>query len=150
MKKIKEIIIIVDFVKKTIESVKVRDHCHLTAKYRGPAQNKCIINVIQALNSLVPFVFHNFSNCDSHLFFKKLVDKKNNIVKFKIVPKTIEKYVSVRYGCIRFTDSYRFFSSSLDSLVKTLVDSSHKTLKDFEKEIVDNVEILVFVKEIKN
>ena len=37
---------------------------------------------------------------------------------------------------------------SLDSLVKTLVDNSHKTLKDFEEEIVGNDEILNLVNEI--
>ena len=46
------------------------------------------------------------------------------------------------YGCIRFIDSYRFLSSGLDSLVKTLVDNSQKTLKGFEEELVDNDEIL--------
>ena len=46
------------------------------------------------------------------------------------------------YGCIRFIDSYRFLSSGLDSLVKTLVDSSHKKLEDLEEESVDNDEIL--------
>ena len=46
------------------------------------------------------------------------------------------------YGCIRFIDSYRFLSSGLDLLVKTLVDNSHKTLKNLKKEIVDNDEIM--------
>ena len=50
---------------------------------------------------------------------------------------TNEEYISVRYGCTRFIDSYRFLSSSL---VKTLVDNSHKTLKDFKEEIVGNDE----------
>ena len=27
------------FCEKNFESDKVRDHCHLTGKYRGPAQN---------------------------------------------------------------------------------------------------------------
>ena len=63
------------------------------------------------------------------MFLKKLVDKKNDKVIFDIIPKTNEEYISVTSGCIRFMDSYRFLSSSLDSLVKTLVDYSHKTLK---------------------
>ena len=67
------------------------------------------------------------------MFFKRLVNKKKDKVDFKIIPKTNEEYISVTYGYIRFIDSYRFLSSGLDSLVKTLVDNSHKTLKDFEE-----------------
>ena len=52
------------------------------------------------------------------------------------------------YGCIRFIDSYRFLSRRLDSLVKTLVDNSHKTLKNLKKEIVDNDEIFDIVNKI--
>ena len=84
MKKILEIIIFVDFVKKNIESDKVRDHCHLTGKYRGPAHNTCNINVTQKQTNFIPFIFHNFSNYDCHMFFKKLVDKKKDKVDFEI------------------------------------------------------------------
>ena len=65
-------------------------------------------------------------------FFKKLVDKKNGKVKFDIIPKTNEEYISVTYGCIRFIDSYRFSRSSLESLVRTLVDNNQKTLRNLE------------------
>ena len=136
------------FCEKEILSDKVCDHCHLTGKYRGPAHNICNINVTQKQSNFIPFIFHNFSNYHCHMFFKKLVDKKNDKVKLDIKPKTNEEYISVNYGCIRFIDSYRFLSSSLDSLVKTLVDKSHRTLKNLKKEIVDNDEILNIVKEI--
>ena len=56
--------------------------------------------------------------------------------------------MSVTQGCIRFIDSYRFLSSSLDSLVKTLVDKSKKTLKNLNDEIVENDEVLKIVNEI--
>ena len=82
------------------------------------------------------------------MFFKKLVDKKKDKVEFENIPKTNEEYISVTYGCIRFIDSYRFLSSSLDSLVKTLVDNSHKTVKNLKEEIVDNDEILDIVNKI--
>ena len=38
----------------------------------------------------------------------------------KIIPKSVENYVSIQVGCLRFLDSYRFLSSSLDKLVKSL------------------------------
>ena len=137
------------FCEKEILSDKVRDHCHLTGKYRGPAHGKCKFNVTQKQSNFIPFIFHNFSNYDCHMFFKKLVDKKKDKVDFGIIPKTNEEYISVTYGYIRIIDSYRFLSSGLDSLVKTLVDNSHKTLEKLKKEIDDNDEILNIVDKIE-
>ena len=136
------------FCEKNIESDKVRDHCHLTGKHRGPAHSKCNINVTQKQSNFIPFIFHNFSKYDCHMFFKKLVDKKKDKVDFEIIPKTNEEYISVTYGCIRFIDSFRFLSSVLDSLVKTLVDNGDKCLKNLKKEIVDNDYILNIVTDI--
>ena len=136
------------FCEKFYESEKVRYHCHLTGKYRGSAHSKCNINVTQKQSIFIPFIFHNFSNYDCHMFFKKLVDRKKDKVYFEIIPKTNAEYISVTYGCIRFIDSYRFLSSGLDSLVKTLVDNDHKKLKNLKKEIVDNDEILYIVNKI--
>ena len=136
------------FCEKFIESDEVRNHCHLSGKYRGPAHNECNVNVTQKQSNFIPFIFHNFSNYDCHMFFNKLVDKKNDKVKFEIIPKTNEEYISVTYGCIRFIDSYRFLSSGLDSSVKTLVDNGYKTLKNLKKEIVENDEIMDIVNKI--
>ena len=117
------------FCEKNIESDKVRDHCHLTGKYRGPSHNVCNINVKQKDSNFISFAFHNFSNYDCHMFFKRLVDLKKDKVKFKTIPKTNEEYISVKYGCIRFIDSYRFLSESLDKLVKNLDEDDFKILK---------------------
>ena len=38
----------------------------------------------------------------------------------KIIPKSMEKYVSVEVGCLRFLDSYRFLNSGLVKLVKSI------------------------------
>ena len=149
MKKIIEIITFVQFVKKNIECDKIRDHCQLTGKYRGLAHSGCNNNVTQKQSSFIPFIFHIFSKYVCHLFFKTIVDKKNDKVKFDIIPKTNKKYLSVTYGSIRFFYSYRFLSSSLDKIVKTLVDSSHKTMKDLEDEVVHNDDILKIFSELK-
>ena len=60
----------VDFVEKNIKSNKVRDHCHLTGKYTGAAQNTCYFNVTQNQSNFVPFIFHSFGNYDFHFFWK--------------------------------------------------------------------------------
>ena len=98
----------------------------MTGKYRGPAHSICNLNVTQKQSNFIPFKFHNFSNYDCHMFFKKLVDEKNYKAKFYNIPKTNEENIKVFYGGIRFNDSCRFLSSSLESLVKTLVDKSNK------------------------
>ena len=50
------------FCEKETLSDKVRDHCHLTGKYRGPAHNTCNVSVKQKDSNFIPFAFHNFSN----------------------------------------------------------------------------------------
>ena len=42
--------------------VKVRDHCHITRKYRGSAYRDC--NIKLKLDHKIPVVFHNY---DYHL-----------------------------------------------------------------------------------
>ena len=120
----------------------------MTGKYRDPAHSECNIKVTQDQGILILFLFHKFNNYDCHKFFKKLVDKKNDKVKFDFRPKTNEDYISVTYGCIRFIDSYLFLSSTSDSSVKILVDNSHKTLQGLIEENVDNGKILNIVNKI--
>ena len=83
-----------------------RYHCPLASKYRGPADNICNINVTQKQSKFISFVFHNFSNNDCHVFFKKLVDKKYDKIKFDIKPQTNEENIPLTNGCKRFLDSY--------------------------------------------
>ena len=121
--------IICRFCEKKIESDKVRDHCHLTGKYRRPAHSICNIYVAQDKSNFIPFKFRNFSNYDCHMFFMRLVDTKNHKVKFDFIPKKNEEYISVTYGCERFIDSYRFLSMSLDGLVNNLNEDDFKILR---------------------
>ena len=62
------------FCEKELLSDKVRDHCHLTGKYRGLAHSKSNNHVTQEESNIILFIFHSFSNYDCHMFFKKLVD----------------------------------------------------------------------------
>ena len=68
--------------------------------------------------------FSNFSGYDCHLIFEKLVNmatKKNiKINENEIIAKSSENYISVKVGCLKVSDTYRFLDASLDILSKTL------------------------------
>ena len=54
----------------------IRDHCHITGKFRGAAHCDCNINF--KLTKKFPVVFHNLEGYGGHLIFSKL-----NKFKFK-------------------------------------------------------------------
>ena len=68
---------------------KVRDHCHISGKFRGAAHWSCNINL--QLTKKVPVIFHNLRGYDSHLIFNEL-DKFD--VKIKVIPNGLEKYMA--------------------------------------------------------
>ena len=127
--------------KKKEKIVKCRDHCHITGKYRGAACGKC--NLKMKVSKFVPVLFHNLEGYDSHLFVKSLGLKEGDI---SCIPKMDEKYISLskkipmeiisledgktKTLCLemRFLDSMKFMSKSLDSLVKTLGKDKFTTL----------------------
>ena len=116
--------------------VKVRDHCHITGKYRGSAQRDCNINV--KLNHKIPVVFHNLKDCDSHLIIQEL---GRFHLKMNVIPNVLEKYMSFSINNkLSFIDSFQFLSSSLDRLVKNLGKYDFKYLsQEFDNNILDLV-----------
>ena len=69
---------------------KVREHCHITGKFRGAVQNQC--NLKSKTPKKLPIIFHNLEVCDGHIIFKEL---KYFDVAIDVIPKTIEKYLSI-------------------------------------------------------
>ena len=122
---------------------RVRDHCHITGKYRGAAHNSCNLNC--RLPRIIPVVFHNLQSYDAHLFIKKIGNLKGE---FKCIPNTEEKYMSFSKNItvgnyfdrkknilrninfeIRFIDSLKFLNSSLDKLAKNLEEKDFHSVK---------------------
>ena len=116
------------------ENPKVRDHCHYTSSCRGPAHIKC--NLMYKIPPYIPIVFHNLSGYDAHLFIKELAaltdwsigvitKNKEDYISFSIKVEVdrcidengIERLKEIK---LRFIDSFKFMSSSLDSLVNNL------------------------------
>ena len=72
---------------------KVRDHCHITGKFRGAAHWDCDMNF--RLSKKISVIFHNLRGCDSHLVFS--VRHKFD-VKISVVPNGLEKYIAFFVG----------------------------------------------------
>ena len=128
---------------KELGNDRVRDHCHFTGRYRGPAHNKCNLKYRKPKN--ISVFFHNLSGYDSHLFIKKLgtPDKNENI---DCIPNNEEKYISFsktivtgqytsKKGEVKnktfkivFKDSLKFLASSLEALVNNLTKEDFKNL----------------------
>ena len=68
---------------------KVRDHCHVTGKFRGATHQNCNVNL--KLTKKVHVIFHNLRGYDNHLIFNEL-DKFD--VKIKAIPNGLEKYMA--------------------------------------------------------
>ena len=78
-------------------------------------------------------MFHNLRGYDSHLIIKEI---NNFDVVVDVTPNGLEKYMAfIVNRNIAFIDSMQFMDSSLDSLVKNLVDKDFVYLtKEFEGE----------------
>lgn len=119
----------------TDDETRVRDHSHLTGKYRGSAHNKC--NLQYQDTRYIPVIFHNLSKYDSHFIVKRLASLHGGNI--SILPLNDELYISftkvfpgqhtkyTKYIKFRFIDSFRFMAASLDSL-STLLPSEKKTI----------------------
>ena len=124
---------------------KVRDHDHLTGKYRGAAPSKCNQTLrIDPYHTPIPVFF--LKNYDSHHIIsaigrteqkKAIITDKDGVPIMKKdkdgkdtdkpvtvtdggisgIVQNMEKLISFSWGQFRFVDSYAFLSSSLDRLV---------------------------------
>ena len=108
---------------------KVRDHCHITGKYRGAAHNRCNLQLRKTYK--IPVFFHNWRGYDSHLIVHKLPNYPN--IRVNIIGQSMEKYLLLNWGDhIVFKDSLQFMNYSLEKLVSNL----HKSGRDNFREII--------------
>ena len=134
--------------KYTQKDIRVRDHCHITGKYRGSAHQECNLKLrINPKEIKIPVILHNLRGYDSHFIMQEIgaiVKKhayKNNKgeekqMNINAIPNNMEKYMAFMLGNhLTFIDSFQFMSSSLDKLVSNLPAEAFKyTSKKFKKE----------------
>ena len=103
--------------------IRVRDHCHITGKYRGSAHQKCNLKLkLDPSKFKVPVIFHNLRGYDSHFIIQKIgsIGKSNNL-SINCIPNNMEKYMAFMLGKhLVFLDSFQFMASSLERLVDNL------------------------------
>ena len=101
---------------------KVRDHCHITGKYRGSAHLNGNVNL--GLTKKASVIIHNLRGYDSHLIMQEIgkFDLKENVTL-----NGLEKYMAftVKNNLV-FIDSMQFMNSNLDTLVMNLSDNDFK------------------------
>ena len=107
------------------DDVKVRDHCHVTGTFCSAVHWSCNINL--QLVKKVPLIFHNLRVYDSLLIFCEL---KNFDVKSDVIPNRLEKCMVFFNKSLVFIDSMQFMNSSLEKLVKNLLDNDFKYLTE--------------------
>ena len=70
--------------KYTEKDIRVRDHCHITGKYRGSAHQDCNLKLrINPEEIKVPVIFHNLRGYDSHFIMQEIgaIVKKHTYTK---------------------------------------------------------------------
>ena len=107
---------------------KVRDHCHITGKYRGAAHSDCNLKwAISAEKLKIPVIFHNLKGYDCHFIMQKIGDlvRQDVNIDVGVIASNFEKYIGFRLGNhLTFIDSFSFMSQSLDRLSSNLSDDA--------------------------
>ena len=106
---------------------KVRDHCHQTGRYRGPACNVCNLNYKH--QNFIPLIFHNGKGYDFNLLFNEIFKQNNSKRRINILPSTNGKARMFRVG--KFRDNYSFLTMSLEKIAKGY-NIKNKTLYPYE------------------
>ena len=115
------------------KDVRLRDHCHITGKFRGSAHQECNLKLrIKPEDIKIPVIFYNLHGYDSHFIRQQIgeIAKKHAYTNKKgenktsistPIPNNMEKYMAFMLGNhLTFIDSFQFMSSSLDKLVSNL------------------------------
>ncbi|GET66267.1 hypothetical protein RIR_jg37682.t5 [Rhizophagus irregularis DAOM 181602=DAOM 197198] len=103
-----------------LDGNKVRDHCHITGRYRGAAHRECNLDLsIKPREMHIPVIFHNLSGYDGHIIMQGIgaMECEDDI---DPITYNMEKYMAFKLGSLRFIDSLQFMKSSLDKLASNL------------------------------
>ena len=105
---------------------KVRDHDHITGKFRGAAHARCNLQLRKTVK--IPVFFHNFRGYDSHLIVHALPHFPEE--RIRVIGQSMEKYLILSWGDhIVFKDSLQFLNFALDKLAANLLKAGRDNFK---------------------
>lgn len=102
---------------------KVRDHCHRTGKWMGPAHWRC--NVDRRVKTHLLCFMHNFSGYDSHFIIKHYERLEGKEKRISGMAYNSQRFRTLDLGKIKFLDSLSLLDASLNELVGDLVKQGH-------------------------
>ncbi|KAE9521876.1 hypothetical protein AGLY_017683, partial [Aphis glycines] len=113
----------------------VRDHHHLTSKFRQTLCNRCNLSIKQP--KYVPVFLHNLSNYDAHF---QITELENNSKRINVIPNSEEN--------IKFVDKIQFMSTRLSTLAVNLVTPNLEKFRETGKHFSNNEMPLVTRKSV--
>ncbi|XP_025264481.1 uncharacterized protein LOC112637930 [Camponotus floridanus] len=129
------------------DDARVRDHCHLTGRFRGPAHSAYNLNYKDPY--VIPVFFHNLSGYDAHFIIKDVANAYPGSV--ELLPVTKESYIA--FSKTFLGAGLEKLASYLDENKLTIARGEFRDLSDddfrlltrkgvFPYEYVDSVERL--------
>lgn len=128
------------------QQVKVRDHDHVTGKFRGAAHQVC--NLLLRRQYKIPVFFHNFRGYDGHLLVAALGEDaqktraaREKARSLRVIGQGMEKYLTLSYGDhIVIKDSLQFMAESLENLAASLRRSGEEQFVRLRREFAEEAQ----------
>ena len=109
------------------DNEKVRYHYHVTGTFRDTVHWSGNINF--QLTKKISVIFDNLRGYDRHLIFYEL---NKSDVKIDVIPNRLEnRWHFFKWKLLIVIDSMQFMNSSLEKLVKNLLDNGFKYLTEY-------------------
>ena len=112
-------------------ALKVRDHCHLTGRFRGAAHSQCNLKEGEknTKHYSIPVIAHNSRGYDSHFVLREVGKTVENI---KGIAQNREKLIMFEYSNLKFIDSMSFCGASINTLVTNYLLDGGKAKHKFK------------------
>lgn len=105
-------------IKFDSHSLKMKDHDHLSGKYRAALCNDCNLRICRKMPKDLCITSHNWGKFDSSLAIRSMAKRaRQEKARFRVIQKSRNNNLVIFYKQWKFFDSLNFLSSSLSNLM---------------------------------